>query len=252
LADGKAETRVRAVICEDEPLAVRALRQYLKDVDWVEVVGEARNGKDAVRLIHKLEPELVFLDVRMPGLTGLEVLEALTHHPTVVFTTAYDEYAVSAFDFGAVDYLVKPFGRDRLVETLDRVRVRLVGEGVVGKEDGVRPGGRRYFPPRLFAQYRGNLVPVPTSEIVRVDASSGGVTLVTGAGSFDLEATLTEVQERLDPEDFIRVHRSHIVNLAHVTGIRRYDERRFTIQLDNGSTILTSRQGAKALRGIMA
>ena len=251
MSDREPGTRVRAVICEDEPLAIRALRQYLKDVDWVEVVGEARNGRDAVRLIHKLEPELVFLDVRMPGLTGLQVLEALTHHPAVVFTTAYDEYAVSAFEFGAVDYLVKPFGRDRLVETLDRVRVRLVGEGVVGK--GRPEGGRdpKQFSPRLFAQHRGNLVPIPTSEIVRVDASAGGVTLVTGAGSFDLEASLAEVHERLDPEDFIRVHRAHVVNLAHVTGIRRYDERRFTVQLDNGTSLVTSRQGAKALRGVM-
>jgi two-component system LytT family response regulator len=240
------------VICEDEPLAVRALRQYLKDVDWVEVVGEARNGRDALRLIHKEEPELVFLDVRMPGLTGLEVLEALTHHPAVVFTTAYDEYAVSAFEFGAVDYLVKPFGRDRLVETLDRVRVRLVGEGVVGNGEPAHAGGLKHFPPRLFAQHRGNLVPVPASEIVRVDASAGGVTLVTGTGRFDLEATLTEVHERLDPEDFIRVHRSHIVNLAHVTGIRRYDERRFSVQMDDGTSLVTSRQGAKELRGIMA
>lgn len=244
-------TRVRAVICEDEPLAVRALRRYLKDVDWVEVVGEARNGKDALRLIHKLEPELVFLDVRMPELTGLEVLKALTHHPAVVFTTAYDEYAVSAFEFGAVDYLVKPFGRDRLVETLDRVRIRLVGEGIVGNGEAVQGGAGKRFPPRLFAQYRGNLVPVPTCEIVRVDASSGGVTLVTRMGSFDLEATLTEVHTRLDPQDFIRVHRSHIVNLAHVTGIRRYDERRFTVQLDNGASLVTSRQGAKELRSIM-
>jgi len=252
MPDDKGGLRVRAVLCEDEPLALRALRQYLKDVEWVEVVGEARNGRDAVRLIHKLEPELVFLDVRMPGLTGLEVLEALTHHPAVVFTTAYDEYAVSAFEFGAVDYLVKPFGRDRLVETLDRVRVRLVGEGMVANGGEVKGEGARHFPPRLFAQHRGNLVPVPTSEIVRVDASAGGVTLVTGAGSFDLEATLAEVQDRLDPEDFVRVHRSHLVNLAHVTGIRRYDERRFTVQLDNGTSLVTSRQGAKDLRGIMA
>jgi two-component system LytT family response regulator len=252
VGEDKAGTRVRAVICEDEPLAVRALRQYLKDVDWVEVVGEARNGRDALRLIHKLEPELVFLDVRMPGLTGLEVLEALTHHPAVVFTTAYDEYAVSAFEFGAVDYLVKPFGRDRLVETLDRVRIRLVGEGVVGNGETGRRGAAKHFPPRFFAQHRGKLVPVPTSEIVRVDASAGGVTLVTGAGSFDVEATLAEVQDRLDPEDFIRVHRSHIVNLAHVTGIRRFDERRFTVQLDNGTSLVTSRQGAKDLREVVA
>ncbi len=248
----EAGTRVRAVLCEDEPLAVRALRTYLKAVEWVEVVGEARNGREALRLIHKLEPELVFLDVRMPGLTGLEVLEALTYQPAVVFTTAFDEYAVSAFQFGAVDYLVKPFGQERLVETLDRVRVRLVGEGVLGKARPERPAGSSHFPSRLFAQRRGSLVPVPTREIVRVDAASGGVTLVTAAGSFDLDASMAEMEERLDPQDFLRLHRGHIVNLAHVTGIRRYDERRFTVQMDDSSTLVTSRQGAKALRGIMA
>ncbi len=121
---------VRALICEDEPIAVRARREYLSDVEWVEVVGDAREGGEAMRLIHKLEPDLVFMDVQMPGLTGVEVLEAVTHRSAVVFTTAYDEYAVKAFELGAVDYLVKPFGRERLLECLGRVRVRLVGEGM--------------------------------------------------------------------------------------------------------------------------
>ncbi len=246
--EGMELGRVRAVICEDEPLAIRALRKYLTAVGWVEVVGEARNGRDALRLIHKLEPELVFLDVRMPGLTGLEVLEALTHHPAVVFTTAYDEYAVPAFEHGAVDYLVKPFGQERLIETLDRVRVRLVGEGLAG--EGGPDRGERAAPSafRLFARHRGGIVPVLTSEIVRVDAAPGGVSLVTSREGYDLDASLTEVLRRLDPRDFVRVHRSHVVNLTHVKSIRRYDERRLTIELDDGSSVLTSREGAKALR----
>ena len=143
----------KVLICEDEPLAVRALREYLKDVDWIEVVGDARNGSDAVRLIQKLEPDLVFLDVRMPGLTGLEVLERITHHTAIIFTTAFDEYALSAFEFGALDYLVKPFGRDRLMESLDRVRVRLVGEGLAGKTG--QEGPSSYFASRLFVRHRG-------------------------------------------------------------------------------------------------
>jgi DNA-binding response OmpR family regulator len=117
----------RVLICEDEPLAVRALREYLKDVDWIQVVGEARNGSEAVRLVQKLEPDLIFLDVRMPGLSGLEVLERITHRSAIIFTTAYDEYALSAFEFGALDYLVKPFEPKELMARVKAVLRRING-----------------------------------------------------------------------------------------------------------------------------
>ena len=246
-SDGFGTARV--LICEDEPLAVRALREYLKDVDWIEVVGDARNGSDAVRLIQKLEPDLVFLDVRMPGLTGLEVLETITHHTAIIFTTAYDEYALSAFEFGALDYLVKPFGRDRLLESLDRVRVRLVGEGVAGKRGREGPGS--YYASRLFARHRGGIVPVPVDQILRIDATSGGVSLVTSGATFSSDASLGEVQERLNPKEFIRIHRGHLVSLSHVTKIEKYDERRFLLRLDDGSRLVASRRGSQALRELM-
>ena len=245
---------VRALICEDEPLGVRAIREYLRGVDWVEIVGEARDGREALRLIHKLEPDLVFMDVRMPGMTGVEVLREVESRPAVVFTTAFDEYAIPAFDLGAVDYLVKPFGRERLLETLDRVRVRLVGEAhaiAAGSANAPPPGARRYAS-RLFARHKGNTVPVSVSEIRRIDAVGGGVALATPAGTLEMDGTLGELEERLDPSDFVRVHRAHLVNLAHVTGIRRYDERRLTLRLDDGSTLVTSRRGAQALKGMGA
>jgi two-component system LytT family response regulator len=246
-ADGFGVARV--LICEDEPLAVRALREYLKDVDWIEVVGDARTGSDAVRLIQKLEPDLVFLDVRMPGLTGLEVLETITHHAAVIFTTAYDEYALSAFEFGALDYLVKPFGKERLMESLDRVRVRLVGEGLAGKRR--RDGTGAYFASRLFARHRGGIVPISVDQIVRVDATSGGVSLVTAGATFSSDASLGEIQERLNPKEFLRIHRGHIVNLAHVTKIEKYDERRFLLRMDDGSRLVASRRGSQILRELM-
>ncbi len=240
---------IRTLICEDEPLARRAIREYLKGVEWLEIVGEAENGNDAMRLLHKLEPDLVFMDVRMPGLTGLEVLDAATHRPAVVFTTAYDEYAVHAFELGAVDYLVKPFGRERLLETLQRVRVRLRGEGLGGPAEPSPRGGPHTE--RLFARRRGSIIPVAVSDIVRIDAVETGVELVTADGALDLDGTLAEVEHRLDPSDFVRIHRSHIVNLSHVSSIARYDERRLEVLLDDGSTVLTSRQGAKALKDVM-
>jgi two-component system LytT family response regulator len=239
---------VRALICEDEPLAVRALQEYLKDVAWIEIIGEARDGKEALRLLHKLEPDLVFLDVRMPGMTGVEVLEAVDHPPAVVFTTAYDEYAIAAFDLGAVDYLVKPFGRDRLIQTLDRVRVRLVGERGAA-ETRVAPD-RRYAD-RIFARRRGATIPVPVADILRADAGHGGVTLVTSTGTLDLDVTLGELEGRLDPADFVRVHRAHLVNLSHVVSIRRYDERRLALRMDDDSTLVASRRGSQVLREVM-
>jgi len=152
-----------------------------------------------------------------------------------------------------VDYLVKPFGRDRLLETLDRVRVRLVGQGrAAGAEPPTTDAPARRFAVRLFARHKGATVPVPVSEIRHIDALSGAVALVTPAGSFELDDTLAEVEERLDPKDFVRVHRAHLVNLAHVASIRRYDERRLSLRLDDGFTLVASRRGSQVLRGMGA
>ena len=251
MSGGPDLSRVRVVVCEDEPLARRAIREYLRDVEWLEVVGTAEDGKQALRMIHKLEPDLVFLDVRMPGMDGVQVLEALDYRPAVVFTTAFDEYAISAFDLGAVDYLVKPFGRDRLIRTLDRVRVRLVGEARarVLDDEGDRDAGP--YAERIFARHKGAMIPVAVAEIRRVDAVDGGVSVVTKARVLDLDATLGEMEGRLDPRDFVRIHRAHLVNLSHVVSIRRYDERRLTLRLDDDSTIVASRRGSLALRELM-
>lgn len=242
---------VRAVVCEDEPLARRAIQDYLEDVAWVQIVATAGDGKESLRLIHKHEPDLVFLDVRMPGLSGVEVLEALQHRPAVVFTTAFDEYAVAAFEHGAVDYLVKPFGKERLIQTLDRVRVRLVGEARArrARDAGGRStgGGERHLE-RIFARHRGTIVPVPVREIRHLEAVAGGVELHAEGGTLTLASTLGEVESRLDPRDFVRVHRGHVVNLAHVRGIRRYDDRRLQVILDDGTTIVASRAGSRSLR----
>jgi two-component system LytT family response regulator len=112
---------IRALIAEDEPLARRHLKELLADVTWLECVGEAADGRAAVELIDSAEPDLVFLDIEMPELSGLQVLERITHRPAVIFTTAYDRYAVSAFELEALDYILKPFGRERLHTALERV-----------------------------------------------------------------------------------------------------------------------------------
>ena len=242
---------VTALICEDEPLARRAIREYLADVDWIEVVGQAENGREAMRLLHKLEPDLVFMDVRMPGLTGLEVLDAATHVPAVVFTTAFDEYAVTAFELGAVDYLVKPFGRDRLLETLQRVRVRLIGEGRAGWRGAPDRAADTGVADRVFARRKGSIVPVAVHDIVRAEATDGGTRVTVAGGELTYDGTLTELHDRLDPRTFVRVHRAHLVNLDRVSGIDRYDERRLRLRLSDGASIVASRAGSRLLRDLM-
>lgn len=242
---------VRALVCEDEPLAQQAMHEYLSDVPWVEIVGTATDGREALRAIHKLEPDLVFLDVRMPGLSGIEVLDALEHRPAVVFTTAFDEYALTAFEHGAVDYLVKPFGRERLIETLDRVRIRLLGETRTRGATDPRTASVHAASGRIFARHRGSIVPIATREIRRAEAVDGGVVVHVDGRSFEVDCSLGEIEGRLDPSDFVRVHRAHLVNLGHVDTITRYDERRLRLALDDGTSIVASRRGSQALRELM-
>lgn len=244
---------IRTLICEDESLAVRALREYLKDVEWVEVVGDARDGRAAMRLIHKLEPDLVFMDVRMPRLTGMEVLEAVTHRPAVVFTTAHDEHAVKAFELGAVDYLVKPFGRERFAEALDRVRERLDADSARGREPSASRRARTALADedgleRLFVRSAGSIVPVDLDDVRRMEASGDYVRVHVEDESYLVSLSLTELERRLDPDCFLRIHRSHLVNADHIDRVEKHDRRRLRVHLDDGTAVVASRSGSRDLR----
>ncbi len=242
---------VRALIAEDEPLARQTLRELAGEVDWLEIVGEAEDGRVALRLINKLEPDLIFLDVQMPELTGLEVLEQTEHVPAVVFTTAYDQYAVTAFELEAIDYLVKPFGRKRFHAMLERVRRRLLepeGDAVVVRaREALGAGPVR----RLFARVGTKIVPFTLESVVRFEASGSYVAAHTERGRYLLNVSLSELEGRLDGERFRRIHRQHIINLDFVSTIEPYDDRRVAVQLRDGSTVVASRTGSQALRGLV-
>lgn len=253
---------IRALIAEDEPLGRRTLRDFLSGVEGIECVGEAQDGAEAARLIDSLKPDLVFLDVKMPGLTGLQVIERIRHKPAIVFTTAYDRYAVSAFELEAIDYLVKPFGRKRFLATLERVRRRIQegGAGAPAARPGAAPppGGAIAgdHPPgpgaaplrRLFAKSGDRIVPISLADVVRFEAAEDYVS-VHAAGRVSLiSVTLNELEAHLDSERFQRVHRAHIVNLDHVEQIRSFDERRLAIILKDGTRIVASRNASQRLR----
>jgi two-component system LytT family response regulator len=246
-----SEALIRAVLVEDEPEARLNLRAWLADVEWIAIAGEAADGKSAVALIDEVRPDLVFLDVQLPEMTGLRVLESVRHAPEVVFTTAYDQYALAAFEIGALDYLVKPFGRERFMKALTRVRQRLVplsGSGAPSAPERARAAFAPGFLTRLFARRGERIVPILARDIRRVAAQGDYAEVHTPAGTFLLHVSLKELAARLDPERFVQVHRSHIVNLDAIDHLKPYDERRLVLVLKEGGEIVASRAASERLR----
>ncbi len=243
----------RAVIIEDEPFARQALKDFLAETDWVELAGEADNGPDAVRLLGELRPQLVFLDVQMPGLSGLQVLEQIDYEPTVIFTTAHDEYAVRAFEFGAIDYLLKPFGRARFRKTLNRARARL--ESAKSASDATlrerTESAQAEKLTRLFVRDRERILPLSIDDISRLEASDDYVIVHANGRKFMVGLTLHEFEQRLPSDRFRRVHRSHIINLDCVVSIEPFD-RRLIIKMRDGSEVLASRNASQSLRDLIA
>jgi two-component system LytT family response regulator len=178
------DRRVTTLIADDEPLALQRLRSLLSEIPWIALVGEAVDGAAAIRAIDSLAPDLVFLDVVMPDVTGLDILNRITHRPTVVFTTAYDKFAVAAFEARALDYLLKPFGRRRLVATLDRVR------------ESMRPGSPLEW---FFVRERGRVTPIKVSEVVRFEGCDDYVSIYTTARPLLAALRMSELERQLPP-----------------------------------------------------
>lgn len=238
----------RTVLVEDEPIARRALRALVDDVPWLDCIGEAGDGPAAIRMIDAERPHLLFLDIRIPGCDGLEVLRRCQHRPEVVFTTAFDRYAVTAFELGALDYLVKPFGRARFEKTLSRVRQR-AGDAAAVPAAGDRVLAVSAAPlRRLFARNGDRVVPIPIESIVRIEARGDYATIHHLDGTDSMHIALAELASRLDPERFCRIHRSHIVNLDRVTAIQTGEDRRLRLELDDGTKVIASRDASARLR----
>jgi two-component system, LytTR family, response regulator len=238
-----------ALIVDDEPLARHKLRELLEDVDWLTCVGEAGDGESAVRAIDAQRPDLVFLDVEMPGFSGLQVLERCQHRPAVVFTTAFDRYAVAAFELEALDYLLKPFGRERLLAALRRARQAL-GCGEADTAERARRAIKGEAEPlaRIFVRDRGRIVPVSLADVQRLEAQDDYVEVVAGGRRHLVHLSMNDFERRLDPARFVRVHRAHIVNLDYVAAFHPLADSRLEVEMRDGTRIVASRERSKALR----
>ena len=245
---------VRAVIVDDEDLARQFLGEYLAEAG-VEVVAQCANGFEAVKAIAEKKPNLVFLDVQMPKLDGFEVLELIGQEVAVIFVTAYDQYAMRAFDEHAVDYLLKPFSLERFQKALERARLRL-GESPRVERAPLAELARAARPPQDFLQRivvkdgaRVHIIPVDRLDYA--ESQDDYVALHSQGKSYLKEQTISSLEAALDPERFVRIHRSVIVNLERVAKIEPYAKDSRVAVLSDGSQLPVSRAGYERLRNLL-
>jgi len=240
---------IRTLIVDDEPLARKGIRVWLKSEHDIDIIGEATDGEEAVESIQKLKPDLLFLDVRMPGLDGFEVLERVAgaHMPLTIFVTAYDSHAIRAFEVNAVDYLLKPISQARLREALQRVRHELLlhDELEVSQNRLLRlldvGATNTQFSRRFVVRDRDKFMIVVTDEIDWIESAANYVELHLGKKVFLLRETMRTLEARLDPNQFVRIHRSTIVNISRIKEITREWTGDFEVMLHDGTKLRMSR-----------
>jgi len=256
---GAAPRNLTAVIVDDEELARALLHEYVGSSGGIEIVAECANGFEAVKAIAEKKPDLVFLDVQMPKLDGFEVLELIGQEVAVIFVTAYDQYAMRAFDEHAVDYLLKPFSLERFQKALERARARLGENASVSKAPRPMPAtelARAARPPQEFLQRivvkegaRVHIIPVERLDYA--EAQDDYVSLHSQGKSYLKEQTISSLEAALDPERFVRIHRSIIVNLERVAKIEPYAKDSRVAVLSDGAQLPVSRAGYERLRSLL-
>ena len=244
--------KIKALIVEDEELARSILREYLKSFPEIEVAGEYADGFSALRAIREQKPDLVFLDVQMPKLTGFEMLEVLDDAPEIIFTTAFDQYAIKAFELNAVDYLLKPFPEERFREAVEKA-VKRVGEkgrpvieklkNHIDKSTGALS--------RVVVRSGGEIRVIPVEQIIYIEALDDYVKIYTETGRFIKQKTMKYFDTHLPDDEFIRVHRSYIVKAGQIVKIEPYGKNSWIVVLKGSFRIPVSRSGYTLLREVL-
>jgi two-component system LytT family response regulator len=245
---------MRTLIVDDEPPARERLKRLLADIEGVELIGEAEGGIQAVEMIERERPDLVLLDIQMPGLDGFEVIEALADPPPVIFVTAYDEYAIRAFEVNALDYLLKPFSRERLEKAIRRAQEELVE----GRDFATRLGplleslaAQGQYLTRLAVRDRDRIRVLDVGEVDWIGVEGEQVMIHVGDQAYPIRRTLAELEARLNPTCFFRAHRSAIVNLSRVKEVIPWFKGSHKLRLTTGAEVDLSRARARALRKIL-
>ena len=239
---------IRALVVDDELLARRTIRRLVGKSAGVEIVGECGDGESAVRAIQESKPDLVFLDIQMPEMDGFRVLSKIgvDQMPVTIFITAYDRFALRAFDANAIDYLLKPVGKARFDRALTRVKQRIAGKVDSGEVKRIisvleQLATTQKYPNRMAIPQNGRIIFVATNNIDWIQAEGNYVRLHIGSREHELRETLTELGEKLNPAQFLRIHRSTIVNIERIKEIQAWFHGHHRVLLENGTELRMSR-----------
>ncbi|MFC0349143.1 LytR/AlgR family response regulator transcription factor [Undibacterium danionis] len=241
-------TSLRALIIDDEDLARRLTQEYLRSHPDIEVIGECENGLEAVDAISSSQPDLIFLDIQMPKLNGFEVLEATGRKEGVIFTTAYDQYALKAFDQHAIDYLLKPYSQQRFDEALTKAR-KLLGQNGNAVQDLVTQTNAK--PERLVVRDRGQTHIIPIEKIHYIEAQDDYVQIYFNGKSLLKTQSLSDLEKQLNPEHFVRIHRSTIIRLQALKCIERASKDSYQAVMHVGVNLPISRSGYDRIKGML-
>ena len=241
--------QINVIIIDDEVHARNIIKSYIKDFPNMNVISECSNGYEGIKAISKYKPELIFLDIQMPKLNGFELLELLDKKPAVIFATAYDEYAVKAFEHNAVDYLLKPFSKERFRNAIENVlQIIKSTETNTQNFDSLAKEATSTKLKRIAVKKGTEIHILPLKSIHYIEAQDDYVMIYSDAGRFLKQKTMKFYEDNLPPNQYTRIHRSYIINIEYVSKIEHYNKETYTIILKSGESLRASKAGYKKLK----
>ncbi len=241
---------MKTILIDDEPLARSLLAELLEEEKDVEIVASCNDGFEGMKAIQEHQPDLIFLDIQMPKITGFELLELLDNPPKVIFTTAYDEYALKAFEVNALDYLLKPISQDRLHKALEKVRSQIKHPEIEPPKDmsGLQLPEQSQ---RIVVKDGGHIKIIPLPEVLYIEAADDYVKVTTADKYFLKHQRMAHFEAQLPVHQFVRVHRSYIVNVQHIHKVELYEKENYCVILRNNAKIPVSRSGYSKLKAVL-
>ena len=239
----------KIVVIDDEAAGRTLIKQYLTEYPSLIVVGEANNGVDAIKVINEFKPDLIFLDIQMPGLTGFEILQHLNEIPQIIFSTAYDKYALQAFEVHAVDYLLKPYTRERFKHAIQRIRSEGQPNPIQPLAESLMMNSSNY-PERILVQIGQKLINIAVADIVWIEADGDYARLITLNGKYLSSYGISTLESKLNPNRFIRVHRSSLINLKYIKEVQKYVSS-YDVVMQNNDVVRVSRGYMDNLKKLM-
>lgn len=239
---------MKAIIIDDEPLARMMVKEYLQSYPHITIVAECNDGFEGIKAIQQYLPELVFLDIQMPKINGFEMLELIDNPPQVIFTTAFEEYAIKAFDAHAADYLLKPFSKERFDRAMQKLQQQRVNATQTVVETALQSSAQNN---RIVVKDNGKIKIIPFVQVQYLEAADDYVKIYTTAGSFLKKKTMQYFEETMPSQEFIRIHRSYIVNAQLITRIDLHEKESYLVLLTTGTHLPVSKAGYLKLKEVL-